>query len=158
MTLDHTYLMWSAYSSLSWSRQQGCTDALLLRKSGPDSTSQPGWVARGTRLSFSPNTTIEVVHLSQAPIDGRLLDLLCSYHQHVISTFNTCSRGPTHRSWTDTGRCYNLGDARLSHHTLWHSQPTILHFSLKDPTRSQVIHPTIINWTREWTNPKSHEW
>jgi hypothetical protein len=50
-------------------------------------------VERGTHLSFSPNTTIEAVCLRQAFIDDRLLDLLGSYHQHVISTFNTCSRG-----------------------------------------------------------------
>jgi hypothetical protein len=29
----------------------------------------PGWVARGTRLSYSPNTTIEAVHLSQVSVD-----------------------------------------------------------------------------------------
>jgi hypothetical protein len=30
-------------------------------------------------------------------------------YQHVIGTFNTCSRGLTHRSSTDTGVGYNLG-------------------------------------------------
>jgi hypothetical protein len=30
-------------------------------------------------------------------------------HQHAISTFNTCLRGPIHRSVTDTGVGYNLG-------------------------------------------------
>jgi hypothetical protein len=51
-------------------------DALLPRKSAPDSTSQSDWVVRGTHLSFSFNTAIEAVRLSQAPIDGRLLGLL----------------------------------------------------------------------------------
>jgi hypothetical protein len=42
MALDHMYLTWSTYSNLSRSRQQRWTDALLMRKSAPDSTSQPG--------------------------------------------------------------------------------------------------------------------
>jgi hypothetical protein len=29
------------------------------------------------------------------------IDLLSPYHQHVINTFNTCSRGPTHQSLID---------------------------------------------------------
>jgi hypothetical protein len=85
---------------------------LLPRKSAPDSTSQPGWVAHGTRLSFSPKTAIEAVDLNQAPVDGRLLGLPGPYHWHAIGTFNTCSRVPTPQSLTDTGGGYyieNLG-------------------------------------------------
>jgi hypothetical protein len=89
----------------------------LDRCTAPDSTSQLSWVAHETHLSFSSNTTIEAVCLSQAPIDNRLLGLLGPYHQHGISTFNTCSRGPTHRSLTDTSGCYNLWGAGLPHHT-----------------------------------------
>jgi hypothetical protein len=132
-------------------------DALLLRKSAPDSTSQPDWVAHWTHLSFSPNITIEAVHLSQASIDDRLLGLLVPYHQHVISTFDTYSRGPTHRSLIDTGRGNNLGGADLLHHTPQPSQPTVLYFLPKGPARSQVNRPTITNQSREGTNPKSHE-
>jgi hypothetical protein len=33
-----------------------------------------------------------------------------------------------------------------------------LHFPPKGPVRSQVIYPTIINWSWEKTNPKSREW
>jgi predicted nucleic acid-binding Zn ribbon protein len=40
-------------------------------------------------------------------IDGRLLDLPDPYHRYAIDTFNTYSRGPTHRSLTDTGGGYN---------------------------------------------------
>jgi hypothetical protein len=89
-------------------RQQGWTDALPSWKTAPDSTSQPSWVACGTHLCFSPNTTTEAVRLSQVHVDGRLLSLLGLYHQHAISTFNTCSQGPTHRSLTDTGRATTL--------------------------------------------------
>jgi hypothetical protein len=120
--------------------RQGWTDALLLRKSAPDFTSKPDLVAHRTRVSFSPNTTIEAVRLTQASVISRLLGLLDSYHQHAISTFNTCSRGPIHWSLTDTGGWagYNLGGAGLSHHTARPFQPTVLRFPLKGPARSQV--------------------
>jgi hypothetical protein len=41
----------------------------VLKKSAPDFTSQHGWVVRGARISFSPNTNIEVVCLSQTSVD-----------------------------------------------------------------------------------------
>jgi hypothetical protein len=94
--------------NLFMSHQQGWTDALLPRKSAPDSTSQPGWVVRGTRLNFYPNTVIEAVRLSQAPIGGRQLGLPDPYNWHAIGTFNTCSRVPTPRSLTDTSGGYHI--------------------------------------------------
>jgi hypothetical protein len=99
------------------SPQHGWTDALLLRKSAPDSTSQLGRVAHGNCLSFSPNTAIEVVHLSQALVDARPLGLLGPYHQYAIGTFNTCSWEPTHQSLTGTCGGYSLKGAGLPHHT-----------------------------------------
>jgi hypothetical protein len=96
--------MWQPFMS----HQQGWTDALLPRKSPPDSTSQPVRVVRETCLSFSLNTVIEVVRLSQAPIDGRLLGLPNPYHWHAISTINTCSQVPTPWSLTDTGGGYHI--------------------------------------------------
>jgi hypothetical protein len=133
-------------------------DTTAPEKSAPDSTSQSGWVARRTCLSFSLNTIIEAVGLNQASADDKLLGLLDPYHQHAISTFNTWLRGPTHRSLTDTGECYNLRGAELPHHTPWPSQSMVLSFPPKCPTQSQVNHPIITNWTRQGTKPKSHEW
>jgi hypothetical protein len=66
------------------------------------------------------------------------ISLLGPYHQHVISTFNTCSWGLTHRSLTDIGGGYNLGGVGLPHHTPRPSQPTFLCFPPKGPARSQV--------------------
>jgi hypothetical protein len=60
----------------------------------------------------------EAVGKSQASVDIRLLDLLDPYHRHAIGTFNTYSRGPTHRSLTETAGGYNLGGADLPHTTL----------------------------------------
>jgi hypothetical protein len=58
-----------------------------------------------------PSQLIKCWGQSQASINDRLLGLLGPYHQYVISTFNTCSRGPTKWSLTDTGRGYNLDGA-----------------------------------------------
>jgi hypothetical protein len=146
--------MWQPFTS----RQQGCMDALLLRKSAPDSTSQPSWVVHGTHLSFSPNTAIEVVRLSQAPVGGRLLGLSVPYHRHAIDTFNTYSRVPTPRSLIDTGRgdhIENLGIAT----TLYPSFPFEGFTDPPNgPVRSQIIQTTFTNWTGEGTSPKSREW
>jgi hypothetical protein len=138
--------------------QQSWTNSLLLWKSAPDSPSQPDWVARGTCLSVSPKHN----HWSSALKPNICwwicyIGLLGPCHQHVISTFNTCSRGPTHRNLIDTREGYNLGDVGLPHHTLRPSQPMVLCFLPKVPAQSQVKYPTIINCTREATNPKSCE-
>jgi hypothetical protein len=100
----------------NFSRVTGRVGRILLlpRKSSPDSTSQPGWVACGTRLSLTPKTVIEAVGLSQAPVDDRLLGLRGSYYQHVIGTFNTCSRVPTPQSLTDIGGGYHIGNLRIA--------------------------------------------
>jgi hypothetical protein len=74
----------------------------------PDSTSQPGWVVRGTRLSFSPNTAIEIMRLRQTSVDNSLLGLSDPYHRHAIGMINTCSRVPTPQSLTDTGGGYHI--------------------------------------------------
>jgi hypothetical protein len=50
---------------------------------------------------------------SHTSINSRLLGLPGPYHQHVISTFNICSWGPTEWSLIDTGGVYNLGGAGL---------------------------------------------
>jgi hypothetical protein len=140
------------------SRQQDWTDALLLRKIAPDSTSQPGWVIRGTRLSFSPNTTIESVRLSQAPIDSRLPGLPGPYHRHAIGTFNTCSWVATPQSLTDTGGAYYIETLEYPQHSLSPCLPSVPLIPLNGSARSQIIHTIITNWTGEGINPKSHEW
>jgi hypothetical protein len=113
--------------------QQSWTDSLLPRKSAPDSTSQLGWVTRETRLSFSPNTTIEVVRWSQIVVDEQATKLTGpisltwdQYVQYLLA-------GPTHRSLTDTGRGYSLGGAGFPQITLRPSWPTVSTFHLRAP-------------------------
>jgi hypothetical protein len=102
-----------------------------------------GWPIRGSIPSFSPKPTNEVVDLSQASIEDKLLGLLGPYHQHMIDTFNTCSRGCTHQSLTDTGGGYSLEDVSFPHITPRPSQPAVLPFSPKGPIRSPVYSSSI---------------
>jgi hypothetical protein len=60
------------------------------------------WRIHGSVSSFSPKTTIESVGVKPPSIDGNLLGLPDPYFRYAVSKFNTCSRGPTHRSLTDT--------------------------------------------------------
>jgi hypothetical protein len=64
----------------------------------------------------------------------KLLGLLDPYHQHTISTFNTCSWVPTHQFLIDTDGGYNLGGVSFSHHSPRPSQLTVLHFPLMAPS------------------------
>jgi hypothetical protein len=131
---------------------------VLPRKSVPDSTSQPGWVARGTHLNFPPKIAIEAVGLSQAPVDGRLLGLPGPYHRHVIGTFNTCSRVPTPRSLTNTDGGYHIENLRIATAL---SSPFPSEGSTDPPNgvvRSQIIQTTFyhFNWRgKQAINPMS---
>jgi hypothetical protein len=115
MIHDHTYLTWSTYSNLSYSRQQIWTDPLHPRRRVPDTiySTTTIWSTGPYPASLpqQPKSSGE----KSTPVDNRLLGLPDSYHWHAIGTFNTCSRGPTERSLIDTGRGYNLGGAGLPH-------------------------------------------
>jgi hypothetical protein len=135
---------YASYGRSPWqpfvSHQQSWTDALLSRKSAPDSTSQSGWVVCGTCLSLSPNTAIEAVCLRQAHVGGRLLGLSGPYHRHKIDTLNTCSRVPAPWSLIDTGGGYHIENLRIAT-TL--SLPFPSEGSTdppNGPTPSQIIH------------------
>jgi hypothetical protein len=119
--------------------QQSWIDSLLSRKSASDSTSQPSWVARGTRLSFSPNTTIEAVRLSQTSVyekatrlTGPISSACDQYIQYLLTGANPSVLN-RHRQGLQPCRC------QLA---TYHS-PTFLtnglHFSSKGPAWSQVI-------------------
>jgi hypothetical protein len=135
------------------SHQQDWTDALLSRKSAPNSISQPGWVVRGTGLSFSPNTAIEAVRLSQAPISDRLIGISGPYHQHKIGTFNTCSRVPTPRSLTDAGGGYHIENFGIATSLSPPFPSEDFTDPPNDPVRSQIIHNTFTNLTGEENMP-----
>jgi hypothetical protein len=77
----------------------------------PQHTGRP---IRGSVPSFSLTIANGAVGKSQASVDNRLLGLPGPYHWHVIGTFNTCSRVPTHRSLTDTGGGYHIETLRIA--------------------------------------------
>jgi hypothetical protein len=105
------------------------TDPTAPEKKGSRHNPQhAGWPICGSIPSFSPEPANEVGGVSQAPDGDQLLGLPGPYHQHAIGTFNTCSRGPTHRSLTNTGRGYNLGGADFPHTTPRPSQPAVSPF------------------------------
>jgi hypothetical protein len=96
------------------SHRQIWMDPTAPQKKGSWYNSQHAdWPIRMFIPSFSPKPTNEAVDLSQASVDDKLLGSLDPYHQHMIGTFNTCSRGPTHRSLTDPDGGYNLAGAGL---------------------------------------------
>jgi hypothetical protein len=105
-----------AGSSRTWQpfmrRRQIWTDPTAPEKRPPRHNPQhTGRPIRRFVPSFSLEPANEVEGVSQASDDDQLLGLPGRYHRHAIGTFNTCSRGPTERSLTDTGGGYNLRGA-----------------------------------------------
>jgi hypothetical protein len=103
----------------------------------PTQSSTPADRSTGPYPVSLPNQPMKQWEQSQASIDGRLVGLLGSYHQHATGMFNTCLWGPTHRSLTNTGGGYNLRGAGLPHTTHRPSQPAISTFHLSAPTDLQ---------------------
>jgi hypothetical protein len=123
---------------LCWPNSIGRT-LLLLRKSTPNTVlNTSAGRSVGPPPSFSPNIAIEAVMKAKHLLVTSYVSLLGPYLQHVISTFNTCSRGSTHRSLTNTCGSYNFGGDGLPHHTPQPSQPMVLHFPTKSLAQSQV--------------------
>jgi hypothetical protein len=110
----------------------GLADLIAPEKKGSrHNTYHVGWPICDFVPSFSPEPTNEAGGVSQTPVGDQLLGLLVPYHRHAIGTFNTCSRGPTHRSLTDTSGGYNLVGADFPHTTPQPSQTDISTFHLR---------------------------
>jgi hypothetical protein len=135
MTLDHTYLPRSAHNSLLLSHQQSWAGPPLPRKRATDLIHSVTIDRSVSSYPVSlPTQSLKQWGQSQSLVDDGLLGLPSPSLRHVISTFNTCSQGPTHRSLTDTDEGYNLGGAGFPHHTPQPSQPTVLRFPTKGPS------------------------
>jgi hypothetical protein len=86
-----------------WPNRVGRT-LLLLRKRPLDTIpSTSSYRSAGPPPSFSTNIVIEAVMKPKHLLMICYISFLGPYLQHVISTFNTCSRGLTHWSLTDIG-------------------------------------------------------
>jgi hypothetical protein len=107
--------MWQPFTLI----QQSWTDPTTLEKKCSRLHPQhAGWPIRGTHPCFSPKNNYWSSRL-KPNIYWRIcyIGLLGSYHQDVISTFNTWSQGPTHQSLTNTNEHYKLGGADFPHNT-----------------------------------------
>jgi hypothetical protein len=115
-------------------RRQIWTDPTAPEKNGSRHNPQyTGWPIHGSKASLL-SQPMKQGGVSHALDGDQLLGLSGPYHRHAIGTFNTCSRGPTHRSLTDTDGGYNLGGVGLPYtHSL--TFPTsCLHFLLVAPS------------------------
>jgi hypothetical protein len=95
---------------------------------------------------------------SKASIDIRLLGLPGPYHRHAIGTFNTCSRGSTHRSLTDTGGGNNLGRASLPHTTPQPFEPDVSTFHLWPLPVSSLAKFHQLKQSAEFKEPMTTTW
>jgi hypothetical protein len=108
--------MWQSFTLI----QNSWTDTLLsLEKVLSTLPHIPVEWPAGPAPFYLPITTIKVVRLSQASIEEHdILVYWVSYIQHVISTFNTFSRGSIYLSLSDIDEGYNLGSLGFPHHSL----------------------------------------
>jgi hypothetical protein len=122
------------------SHRQIWTDPTAPEKKGSRHNPQhAGRSIYGSVPNFSPKPTNEAVSLSHAYVDDEL-GLLGPCHHHAIGTFNTCSRGPTHRTLIKTGGSYNLKGADFPHTTPQPSQSMVSPFHLRAPPSLQFNH------------------
>jgi hypothetical protein len=92
------------------------------------------WLSPWVTSFFLSHDRLGVGEKDFSQVITQLHQLTESICQHAISAFNTCSRRITHRSLTDIDGGYNLEGVGFPHHTLWPSQPTVLHFPLVAPS------------------------
>jgi hypothetical protein len=131
MTLDHIYLTWSICSNLSRVIDSIGQSHCSWEKCLPTQFTSRRLIDLWVRTQFLSRANQWSSGESQTSVDSRLLGLPGPYHQHVIGTFNICSRGPTQRSLTDIGGGYSLGGAGFPHTTPRPSQPVVSNFHLR---------------------------
>jgi hypothetical protein len=150
---DHMYLTCSTYSNPSRSHQQSWAGLLLPRKRAPGTIHNTlvDWFT-GPYLVSLPSQPMNQWGQSQAYVDGGYCAYWARKHQHAIGMFNTCSRGPPHRSLTNTGGCYKFGGAGSPHTTPQPSQPAISTFHLWAPPGLQLSKFHQLNQSVEFEN------
>jgi hypothetical protein len=154
------------YASLGWSPyvvtfHETLTDLDRFHFSGEKGSRHnplhASWPIRESIPSFSPEPANEAGGVRQTSVGDQLLGLPGPYHWHTIGTFNTCSLGPTHQSFTDIDGVTAL-EVPAFHIALPDLSNQLSPISPKDPARSLIIHTTFTNWIRDGTSLKSHEW
>jgi hypothetical protein len=128
------------------------------KKGSQHNPQHDGSPIHGFLPSFSPKPAINAVGVKPPYVDHRPLGLLGPYHRHAIGMFNTCSRGLTHRSLTNTGRGYNLEGAGFPHTTHQPSQPMVFTFHLRAPPGLQFNHKPSIKPKFKFKEPMAASW
>jgi hypothetical protein len=96
------------------SHQQRWTNPTTPEKKGSRHNLQHvGWPIHKSVTRFLSQDNNWSSNKSQTSVNNKLHQFTGPITPATIGTFNTCSRGPTHRSLTDTGGGYNLGGASL---------------------------------------------
>jgi hypothetical protein len=130
-------------------RHQQCwTDPTAPEKNGSRHNPQSGWVIRKSTTQFLSPHNHWSSNESQTSIDSMLLGLPDLYHRYAIGTFNTYSRGPIHRSLTDTGGAYNLVGASspTALPDLRNRQSYTFHPMAPSGLRLSIINNYQLNW------------
>jgi hypothetical protein len=157
MVQDHTYLTWSTYSNPSHVIDSTGQSHCSWEKGLPTQSTTCRLTDLWIRTQFLSRANQWSSEERQTLVDSRLLGLLGPYHRHVIGMFNTCSRGPTHQSLTDTGRGYHLGGASLPQTTPRPSQPAVSTFHLRAPPGLQINHELLYQ-SFEFKGPMAATW
>jgi hypothetical protein len=131
MVPDHTYLTQSMHSNLSRSPTRSKQAPTPERNLGDQKQTDPAIVLGHPILPPHDNLRIGKGDFGQ--VVTQLHHLTSPIYQHMIGTFNTCPREPTHRSLIDIGGGYNLRDVSFLHHTPRPSQLIVLRFHLRAP-------------------------
>jgi hypothetical protein len=139
------------WQSFAWSLTDLNRSTAPEKKGSQHNLHHVGWPIHGSVSSFSTTTANEAVGKCQASIDNWLLGLPGPY-QHAIGTFNTCARGPTHRSLTDSGEGYNLEGSGFPRTTPQPSQPAVFTFHLRARPVSSLTKFYQLNQSVEFKN------
>jgi hypothetical protein len=129
---DHMYITRSTHSNLSRSPHEVETDPYTQKKSWRPKN-RPVWSSSWVTSFFLSHDSLGVGERDFSQVVTQLHWPIGPIYQHAIDTFNTCSRGPTHRSLTETGGGYNhlrvSPGLRLSNLSIASSKSDVKHLS-----------------------------
>jgi hypothetical protein len=129
----HVRFLWvvPVRGNLSWVIDR-VEQAHCSREEGlPTQSTSRRWSIRGSVPSFSPEPANEAVGVKSSIYQWLTTMLTGPISPIYIGTFNTCPRGPTHWSLTDTGGDYNLGGTSFPRTTPRPSWPVVSPFHLR---------------------------
>jgi hypothetical protein len=158
MVQDHTYLTRSMHSNPSWDTDSVGQSHCSWEKGLPTHFTACWLTNPRVHTQFLSRASQWSSGESQTSVDGRLLGLPGAYHRHTIGIFNTCSRGPTHRSLTDIGKGYNLEGTSFSHTHSPTFPTSYLQFPLRAPPSLHFNQVLLTKPKFEFKEPMAATW